>query len=195
MRKPIRSPADRIFNHDPPMKAKDVIAFYRRLEESGIQIWLDGGWGVDALLEEQTRPHKDLDVVVRAEDVARMNEVLGREGFEFAEGTPTNFVLRDPVGREIDVHVARFDEHGNGIYRMQNGEDWVYPAEGFGGKGKINGFHVRCLSPSVQMLCHTGYELREKDLREMELLHERFDVDYPEEHAHLQVGRRSRRPG
>jgi len=25
-------------------------------EENGIEVWIDGGWGVDALLEEETRP-------------------------------------------------------------------------------------------------------------------------------------------
>ncbi len=115
-----------------------------------------------------------------------MREILSQAGFEFAEGSTTNFILRDLVGREVDVHVVRFDEHGNGIYRMQNGEDWVYPAEGFTGKGKIEALQVRCLSPSVQMLCHTGYELHEKHIRDMEFLHERFGVDFPAEHAHLQ---------
>ncbi|WP_423201786.1 nucleotidyltransferase domain-containing protein [Edaphobacter modestus] len=30
---------------------------YRRLGSSGIEIWIDGGWGVDALLGHQTRVH------------------------------------------------------------------------------------------------------------------------------------------
>ena len=29
-------------------------------EENGINIWIDGGWGVDALLEEETRAHNDI---------------------------------------------------------------------------------------------------------------------------------------
>jgi hypothetical protein len=28
-------------------------------------IWLDGGWGVDALVGEQTREHEDLNLIVR----------------------------------------------------------------------------------------------------------------------------------
>lgn len=162
------------------MKAEDVLAVYRQLDGNGIRIWLDGGWGVDALLEEQTRMHKDLDVVVRAEDVTLMTELLSEEGFALAEGTPTSFVLRDVKGREVDVHVVRFDELGHGIYRMHNGEDWVYPAEGFAGRGKINGHQVRCLSPAIQVLCHAhGYAPTETDFRDMELLKERFEVDLP----------------
>ena len=41
--------------------ALEIITF---AEESGINIWLDGGWGVDALLEEETRLHNDIDLFV-----------------------------------------------------------------------------------------------------------------------------------
>jgi hypothetical protein len=40
----------------------------------------------------------------------------------------------------------------------------------------VNGRPVRCLSPEVQVLVHAGYELTEKDYRELELLRERFGV-------------------
>lgn len=29
-----------------------------------MRVWLDGGWGVDALLGRQTRPHDDMDIVI-----------------------------------------------------------------------------------------------------------------------------------
>ena len=35
------------------MTATDVIKFNIDLEKSGIAIWIDGGWGVDALLGKQ----------------------------------------------------------------------------------------------------------------------------------------------
>ena len=46
------------------MKSKEVLNLYNYFESIGINIWLDGGWGVDALLEEQTRPHEDVDIVI-----------------------------------------------------------------------------------------------------------------------------------
>lgn len=171
------------------MEARDVVTIYRLLARRGIRIWLDGGWGVDALLEEQTRYHKDLDIIVRDKDVAALKEVLAQQGFMVAQGTATSFVLTGPKAKTIDVHVVRFDDHGNGIYRMQNGKDWIYPAEGFAGKGKVLDTSVRCISAAAQMICHTGYTITRKDIREMELLHKRFGVDYPEEHAHLQHSR------
>jgi lincosamide nucleotidyltransferase A/C/D/E len=42
------------------------------LEKLGIEIWVDGGWGVDALLGEQTRPHKDLDIAIQQKDVPQL---------------------------------------------------------------------------------------------------------------------------
>jgi len=166
------------------MKAEDVVELVQLLERNDIKVWLDGGWGVDALLEEQTRPHKDLDLVAALSDVPRMQAVLAEQGFKLVEGgAPMSFVLADEKGRQIDVHPVTWDEHGNGIYRMQNGEDWMYPASGFTGSGAVLGQRVRCLTAEVQMfLCHTGYQLGGKDFREMDALHQRFGIEYPREY-------------
>jgi lincosamide nucleotidyltransferase A/C/D/E len=105
-----------------------------------------------------------------------MRELMAAEGFELVHGEPeSNFVLRDAREREIDVHPVRFDEAGNGVYRMEGGDDWIYPAEGFTGRGTLLGHEVKCLSPDVQMLGHAGgYVPKDKDYADMGLLHERF---------------------
>ena len=72
-----------------------------------------------------------------------------------------------------------FNERGDGVYRMRSGEDWIYPAAGFAGTGQVFGRQVHCLSPVVQMLCHTGYELSEKDHEEIRALQEIFGVEPP----------------
>jgi len=158
------------------MTAADVIGILDLLEAAGVESWLDGGWGVDALLGEQTRDHDDVDLVLRVSDVPAMRDALAGEGFELNRGEPdSNYVLRDGRGREIDVHPIRFDEGGNGVYRMENGEDWIYPAEGFSGRGRIEGRDVKCLSPDVQMLGHAGgYEPHWTDFHDMRLLNSRF---------------------
>ena len=158
------------------MTADDVVFILDRLEAAGIAAWLDGGWAVDAVLGDVTRDHADLDVIVELGDVARMRDVLAKDGFELVRGDPvSNFVLRDPRGCEIDVHPVRFDAAGNGIYRMENGEDWIFPAVGFAGRGQVLGRQVRCLSADVQMLCHaTGYAPDATDAQDMRLLNERL---------------------
>lgn len=67
------------------LSANEAINLYKDLTTRGIQTWLVGGWGVDALLGEHTRPHKDLDLIMLVEDVARMSAHLVHQGFELKE--------------------------------------------------------------------------------------------------------------
>lgn len=113
------------------VRAEDVISIYQSLSANGIQVWLTGGWGIDALLREQTRPHKDLDLIMLVDDIARMRDLLGRDGYGLKElwsenswvvdahgtETPTAFVLQDSERREVDVHAMRLDDRGNGFRR------------------------------------------------------------------------------
>lgn len=164
------------------MEADELVRLVELLESGGVRVWLDGGWGVDALLGEQVREHDDLDLVCDLADSERVTELLREAGYELvAGGAPLSFVLVDPHGRQVDVHPVVFDEsRGGGVYQMSEGREWVYPAGGFEGRGRVAGRPVRCLSPEVQVLVHDGYELEEKDYRELSLLHDRFGVGLPE---------------
>jgi len=166
------------------MTPDDVIEILTLLDANGIDAWLDGGWNIDALLGEQTRPHKDIDLVLALADVSGMRTLLRGLHFDLVRGgPPTNFVLADKNTREIDVHPVTWDEQGNGIYRMENGEDWCYLAAGFTGRGVILGQTVKCLTPEVAMLCRTDYEWAQKDFADTAALHDRFGVDYPPGHG------------
>jgi lincosamide nucleotidyltransferase A/C/D/E len=158
------------------MTQDDVTLVLDCLDAVAVDAWLDGGWAVDAVLGEQTRQHDDLDLIVRVGDVAAMRDALRGLGFALDRGEPhSNFVLRDDHGREIDVHPVGFEATGDGIYRMANGGDWVFPAEGFEGRGRVGTRKVRCLTPDVQMLCHaTGYTPADTDFHDMRLLHARL---------------------
>ncbi|MBN1139690.1 MAG: hypothetical protein JXM73_24165 [Anaerolineae bacterium] len=176
--------------------AEHVIAIYQRLFAHGVPIWLIGGWGIDALLGEQTRPHKDLDVIVLLDDVVAMRALLSHDGYALqylwsenrwtvdAHGieAPTAFVLGDATGRELDVHAMRLDDRGNGIPAWA-AEGFLFAREDLSGVGVVAGAAVPCISPHMQMVCHTGYALPEEHVRDLERLHERFGVTYPAEHA------------
>ena len=166
---------------DRELTGREVVFLLGALERAGVRCWLDGGWGVDALLQTQTRTHKDVDIVLRVADVPKLQGLLAMRGFTVREGKPPDsFVLANGAGLEVDVHAVTFDGGGHGVYRMQNGQDWIYPAEGFSGRGLVGGMSVRCLSPATQVLCHAhGYVPVEKDFRDMELLAERFGVELP----------------
>ena len=163
------------------MTPEALVDLLRIFDDAEIEVWLDGGWGVDALLGAQTRPHKDVDIILRVADLPTLRESLSNRGFVLrSDGTESNFVLAHPSGLEVDVHAIVFDPDGNGIYQMKDGSHWIFPAAGFSGRGVVQGVSVRCLSPEVQVLCHAhGYVPTEKDLRDMELLQARFGVELP----------------
>ena len=165
----------------PEMTSADLTDLLIFIELIRVDVWLDGGWGVDALLGVQTRAHKDVDLILRVENVPKFQQELEKKGFSFKEGCfPHSFVLTNGQGLEIDIHAVSTDQDGNGRYQMQNGEYWIYPAEGFNGKGTINGKAIRCLSPEAQVLCHAyGYTPVEKDFKDMEHLQRRFGVKLP----------------
>jgi lincosamide nucleotidyltransferase A/C/D/E len=182
-----------------PMEAQEVVRLLDLLEAARVTVWLDGGWGVDALLGGETREHDDLDLVVELRDVAPLTPALVAAGYEEVAGrAPKSFVLVDAAGRQVDVHPVVFDRaRGGGVYLMDDGRDWVYPAAGFEGRGEVAGRTVRCLSPEVQVLVHDGYELTDKDYVELYLLRERFGVPLPPKYAQraLAAGKRAARSG
>lgn len=163
------------------MKAEDVLAVYEALSAAGVRVWLDGGWGVDALLRRQTRPHGDLDIVVEEHRLADLAAILAARGF-FRIRTPDerawNFVLQDRKGRRVDVHVVVLDAGGNGVYGpAANGQ--AYPAAALEGRGRIGEVEVACLTAEYQLVSHTGYALRPRDHADVRALVGVFGLELP----------------
>jgi lincosamide nucleotidyltransferase A/C/D/E len=120
------------------MTGADVVAIVARLEGARVRIWLDGGWGVDALVGDETRPHSDLDAAVELDKTDSIVAALSPLGFEIeADDLPTRLVLASSDGRRIDLHPLVFDDEGNArqIGAGPNGGDAIYPAKGLTGKG------------------------------------------------------------
>jgi len=178
--------------------AEDAISIYKRLTTHGIQVWVTGGWGIDALLGKQTRSHKDLDVIMLLDDVVRMRKLLSRDGYRLKElwtenrwaldvkgiKTATAFVLRDAVGRELDAHAMRFNDQGNGVPAWEKYKGFIFTPRDLSGIGTVAGFAVQCMSPENQMLCHTGYDLPDYQRRDLELLFEKFGIEIPNVQSH-----------
>ena len=164
------------------MTGADVVSLYSELENLGIVIWIDGGWGVDALLGEQTRPHNDLDITIQQRDVAKLCGLLQSRGYreiKLEEARPWNFVLADADGREIDFHVIVIDDKGDGIYGPPENHE-MYPAASLTGTGSILGQAVRCISAEWMVKFHSGYKLKEKDFLDVSALCEKFGIPLPE---------------
>jgi lincosamide nucleotidyltransferase A/C/D/E len=154
-----------------------------RLETAGVETVLDGGWGLDALVSEETRPHADLDLAVRREALQQVEASLAEIGFEQDEsaepGLPARLVLRDRAGRQVDLHPLVFDEHGNGWQELGDGTWGLYSAEGLRGTGSVGGRTVRCLTPELQhrFLLRSSWD--EDDHRDLRLLAEHFGLPLP----------------
>jgi lincosamide nucleotidyltransferase A/C/D/E len=160
------------------MKAEDAVEVIRFLEENGVEVYLDGGWAVDALVGEQTRKHEDLDVAVPEKDVSRLRELLSERDSRERLRDDTrecNSVLVDAQGREIDVHTYTLDEAGNNIHGVP------YAREHLTGNGFINGYAVRCVPPEWLVKFHTGYKLDRNDFRDVRALCGRFGIAVPDE--------------
>ena len=67
------------------MLAADVLTVLELLGSADVSVWLDGGWGVDALLGRQSRVHEDLDLVIESRYYEEVRHVLEPLGFELAE--------------------------------------------------------------------------------------------------------------
>jgi lincosamide nucleotidyltransferase A/C/D/E len=167
--------------YDCSVRAEDVVELLDVLAAADVRVWLDGGWGIDALLGEQTREHEDVDVVVELACIEAVIAALTPLGFVLSENAlPTRAVLRSPDGRQIDVHPVTFDADGTGWQRAAapDGSDAAYPADGYG-EGSVLGRVVPCLTPELQIAHHSGYEPRERDRVDLARLADRFGVALP----------------
>lgn len=164
------------------------------LERRGVRLWVDGGWGVDALLGQQTRSHADLDLAVELADRDLYERAMADAGFEFlyfdpanddADGNHLNWVVRDERGREIDVHLV-----DTSTTTLTPSGDLVhggipYPVGSLTATGVIADREVRCGTAEFQMVSHTGYEIADTDVHDVAALHQRFGLPLPEEYEGL----------
>jgi lincosamide nucleotidyltransferase A/C/D/E len=167
------------------MEARDVLDVLTILREAQVaKVWLDGGWGIDALLGAQHRDHDDLDLVVSIDELSKVIDAFAEVGFGVDQDKrPTRMVLTDRPGRVIDLHLARIDDAGNAWQTGAgpDGTDAKYPADGFT-TGWVGGQTVDCIGPEVQIEHHLGYEPTSRDREDLVRLCERFTLPLPDEY-------------
>jgi lincosamide nucleotidyltransferase A/C/D/E len=172
-------------NKSPEMTAKDVIEIVNLLNQNDIEVIIDGGWGVDALLEKQTRTHADLDVAVEHKDVPNIRALLEAKGYHevpWGDTWECNFVLGDDSGHLFDVHSCTFDKAGNNVFGVK------YPYDSLKGSGSINGLPVKCITPEWMVKFHSGDKLDENDYHDVKLLCIRFGIEIPKEYDEFAMG-------
>jgi lincosamide nucleotidyltransferase A/C/D/E len=160
------------------MTAPDVLGVLSLLDGAGLTAWVDGGWGVDALLGETTRDHGDLDVAVLLPQLEEVRSVLAEAGYGtvLRDWLPASLALADQAGREIDLHTLRPTTDGGGDQSLPDGGSFHYPPPV---RGTIAGRPVRCMDAGTQVRAHLGYQPTAKDRVDMGRLRERLGVALP----------------
>lgn len=164
----------------PEMPAAEVIAVVKLFEEHHIEVIIDGGWGVDALLGEQTRPHQDLDIAMPHHYVALARALLIDRGYTDVPRPDTrdcNFVMGDVQGHCIDFHTYTYAPDGQLVFGLP------YPMDSLNGRGSINGHPVRCITPDWLVKFHLGYELDDNDYHDVTALCQHYSIDLPGEYV------------
>jgi lincosamide nucleotidyltransferase A/C/D/E len=158
----------------------DVLELLHTFEYGGVRCWLDGGWGVDALLGRQTRDHADLDLALDAAHLATAERLLTARGFTIQRNwLPTALALRDAEGREgreVDLHPLETTADSGGDQILEDGARYHYGPPVL---GRIGGRTVPCCSAEQQAEMHLGYAPRDKDQVDMTLLASELGVALP----------------
>ncbi|MFF4268446.1 nucleotidyltransferase domain-containing protein [Streptomyces sp. NPDC001536] len=159
------------------MSADDVLSVLDLLRRARVEVWVGGGWGIDALVGEQTRDHRDLDLMHRLDQEPTVTAALSEAGYvETLDCRPVRFVLTAPDGREIDLHPLVFAENGSATQASFDPQHpFPYPADAFV-TGTIKSTPVPCLSAAQQVHFHQGYEPTPRDRHDMLQLRRVFDV-------------------
>ena len=163
------------------MQLETIITLCRVFEEASLSFWVDGGWGVDALLEEQTRDHSDLDLAVPLMELSQFERVLLPLGYHRSDrpGDPAwNWVLRHHTDGSVDLHGFVLNADGDGVLGEPR-ENSMYPAGSLDGFGKLGEVRVRCIAAPFVLAFRNGFEPRAVDHHDVAALCDRFGLARP----------------
>jgi hypothetical protein len=149
----------RFVYQNPPMPIATVLIAMAALEAGGVEVALMGGWGADALIGKQLRPHHDLDLIVNRDHLDKALMALYAIGFVewFRNVSPTSFgdlqleavvVVRDPAMRVVDLHSMRFDRPRPAL-----------------AEGTIGGRRVSCMSAELQIQANAKSRARSRRVK------------------------------
>ena len=136
----------------------------------GCRFWLEGGWGVDALVGRQTRSHRDVDIDIDGDFEGEVLAALHDLGYAIETDWRPNRVELAASGRGcVDVHPLVIDERGNARQTALGGGWHEFPRSFFT-VGRLGDVSVPCFTVEAQRLFHTGYDLRDVDRRDLAVL-------------------------
>jgi hypothetical protein len=151
---------------NPPMPAETVLCVIDALQATGVACWVSGGWGVDALAGRRTRTHRDLDLIVDAQDIGRALEVLRTLGYWEWYRTDSDV----PLFSRVVVHDHELAGRAIDLHPLDISDEHVKLAT-----GTIEGRAVGCLSLMSQLAAHSRYKKRWYDRADLSVLRRLLD--------------------
>lgn len=149
---------------------EDVMTVIKILEDAGITYWLDGGWGIDALVGRQTRAHRDIDIDFDARHTEELLKILADYGYEVdTDWTPVRIELYSKEFGYLDIHPFVLNDDGTSKQANPEGGWYEFEADYFG-NAVFEGKTIPCISVKGQKVFHTGYKLRDIDKHDMEMI-------------------------
>lgn len=152
------------------------------LAAHGVDACVGGGWSVDALLQEQTREHSDLDLWLESSQIEPLFVTMAQLGidriFPWPGDRPWNFVLHDGGPLRIDLHFYERIPSGRLHYGAAT-SDVTFPEHALTGHGVIGNSAVRCEAPEWAVRWHGGYPPRREDRLDVARLCARFRLAIP----------------
>lgn len=151
---------------------EDLLKVIDLFEEIQITYWLDGGWGVDALVGKQTRNHRDIDINYDANETERLLDTLIKVGYQVeTDWMPVRAELYHPELGYLDIHPFIIEADGSCKQSDLEGGFYNIDAKYFG-QTIFEGRKIPCISIEGQKVFHSGYELRKSDIHDLKCLEE-----------------------
>lgn len=148
----------------------DLMKVIRIMEDSSIQYWLDGGWGVDVLGGAQSRNHRDVDIDFDTAYTEKLLKLLKYHGYEIeTDHAPVRMELYSEKLGYIDIHPFVLNDDGTAKQSDFEGGWYEFDADYFG-SAVFENKNIPCISAKGQKAFHSGYEWREMDKHDMEII-------------------------
>ena len=152
------------------MSLAEVLAVLDVVRSVGCPFWLEGGWGVDALVGHQTRAHRDVDIDIDGAFEDAVIAALQGIGYVIAsDWRPNRLELAAPERGWVDVHPLVVQPDGSARQAALDGGWHLWPPSFFT-VGRLGDVVVPCVSLEAQRLFHSGYEPRTVDEHDLAVL-------------------------
>jgi lincosamide nucleotidyltransferase A/C/D/E len=152
------------------MTLEAVVDVLAALDAGGTDYWVDGGWGIDALLGRQTREHRDLDLGVWLDDVSSIEALLPQFRRESEEEWPGFLLLKDERGGVVDLLLVQRRQAGGLWQQLAGGRRLRYDESETRASGHIGGRRFRCASVALQLEHHNRPDATDQDRVDIEVL-------------------------